>query len=224
MNISGFTKLRIVSALLLCSPACWASTIYQVTIDTSSQSGNNGGIYFQFNGGLDPDPASVSISSFVIGAPGSLSALPAPVGNGGVTGSLDSLPLVIDNSGGNNDYLHFLTFGPTLFFQVSVDFTSPLTGSSGSAFSFGLTADDGLTPVLTGDPNGFNGQISYDTAGVFTASTLGNDAIETIAPVASSGVPEPGTALLMTLAIAAIAFLRRACRAQRQCRTVSFRV
>ena len=209
MTISGFTKLRIVSALFLCSPACWASTIYQVTIDTSSQSGNNGGIYFQFNGGLDPDPASVSITNFAIGAPGSLSALPAPAGNGGVAGSLDSLPLVIDNSAGNNDYLHFLTFGPTLLFQVSVDFTSPLTGSSGSTFSFGLTADDGLTPVLTGDPNGFNGQISYDTAGVFTVATLGNDAIETIAPVASSGVPEPGTALLITLAMGGMILTRR---------------
>ena len=211
MTIPGSAKLKVklnvFAALFLLASVCQAGTVYRIAIDTSSQSGVNGGIYFQFNGGLNPDAASVAITSFSIGAPGGLNLSPAPVANGGVSGSLDALPLVIDNSAGNNDYLHYLTFGADLVFLAEIAFPAVLTGDSGSAFSFGLTADDGITPVLTMDPNGFSGQISYDTSGAFTVSTLGNDSIETITAV-TEAVPEPETGLLLAGALAAAAIVR----------------
>jgi hypothetical protein len=183
----------MAAMLFAAAPLCSAGVVYHVAIDTSSQTGVSGGIYFQFNGGLNPDLASIQIETFSIGAPGGLVGSPAPVADGGVSGSLDALPLVMDNSGGINDYLHYLTFGSNVFFIV--DFLVPpvLTGDSGSAFSFGLTASDGLTPLLTLDESGFIGQISYDTTGIFTATTLGNDSIETITPApASASAPDRG--------------------------------
>src|SRR5262249_55222192 len=103
-----------VAVLFFMASVCRAGMVYNVFIDTSSQSGNNGAIYFQFAGGLNPGPASISITMFSVGAPGFLSALPAPFSDGGATGSLDALPLTIDNSGGLNDYEHFLVYGSSL--------------------------------------------------------------------------------------------------------------
>jgi len=204
MNIGNVFRMAVL--LSLAAPLGSAGVVYSVAIDTSSESGVSGGIYFQFNGGLNPDLASIQIDTFLIGAPGGLTATPAPVADGGVTGSLDSLPLTIDNSGGNNDYLHYLTFGSDIFFTVDFLLPPVLTGDSGSTFSFGLTASDGITPVLTLDASGFIGQISYDTNGVFTTTTLGNDSIETI----TSAVPEPGTGFLLACALSAVSIrLRR---------------
>ena len=210
-KIARMAAMLIAAMLIAAAPLCWGGTLYEVAIDTSSQTGVSGGIYFQFNGGLNPDLASIQIETFSIGAPGGLVGVPAPVFNGGVTGSLDALPLVMDNSGGNNDYLHYLTFGSNVFFIVDFLLPPALTGDSGSAFSFGLTASDGLTPVLTLDDSGFIGQISYDTSGIFTTTTLGNDSIETITSAsAPASVPEPGTGWLIAGALsAACVCLRR---------------
>lgn len=193
--------LRTSFLFLFAASVCLANQIYDVTIDTSSLSqGSLGAIYFQFNGGLNPDPASISITKFTVGAPGGLTSTPAPFTDSptAVTGSLDSLPLTIDNSTGLNDYEHYLTYGPNVFFEVVFNLPATLTGDSGSLFGFGLTSDDGLTPVLTQDPSGFNGEISYDQTGAFTVDTLQNDSIETIVPA----VPEPATGLLLASALA----------------------
>ena len=196
---------RLLAGLFLASIGR-AGLVYNVVIDTSSQSGNNGAIYFQFAGGLNPDPASVSITNFSIGAPGSLSALPSPFSDGGVTGALDALPLTIDNSGGLNDYEHFLVYGSYVSFQVAFTLPPLLTGDSGSELIWQLTADDGITPVLTVDNSGNIGAIFYDQTGAFTTDTLANDGIETIA----SAAPEPTTMLLVAGALIALAKARRA--------------
>lgn len=199
---------QTAAVLVLGATGGIAGQVYEVTIDTSSVSGSAGAIYLQFNGGLNPDAASVSITSFLMGAPGGLRATPAAFSDGGVTGSLDALPLTIDNSTGLNDYEHFLVYGSDLMFQVAFDLPPVLSGSSGSTFSFGLTSGDGLTPVLTVDASGFSGQISYDTKGAFTVDTLGNDSIESVVAVPST-VPEPAPALLLAPALLAFWRFRR---------------
>lgn len=206
------TGFKTAFVLLIASSACLAD-VYDITINTSSQApGSTGAIYLQFAGGLNADPASISITSFMIGAPGGLTssspnpaALP-PGSDGGVTGSLDSLPLTIDNSTALNDYLHYFTYGPDLSFQVTFHMPVVLVGQSGSTFSFGLTSDDGLTPVLTQDPSGYIGQISYDLSGAFTTDTLGNDSVETIA---SAPVPEPASFLMLAAVLGVCWRMRR---------------
>lgn len=195
------------AAFLQVTACCWAGIVvpYNVTIDTSSQAGNNGAIYFSFAGGLNADPASITIQTFSIAAPGGLSATPPPFQDGGVTGSLDSLPLTIDNSSGLNDYEHYLVYGPTVSFRVLFNLPTVLTGNSGSQLVWQLTAADGITPVLTNDNSGNIGTIFYDNTGAFTSSTLGNSTIETIAGT----VPEPSTIGFGALGTILIALKRR---------------
>jgi hypothetical protein len=191
-------RFSAVFFLLVLAASADSIVGYNVAIDTSSQSGNSGAIYFQFAPGLNADLATVAIDGFSMGAPGGLVGTPPPFSDGNVTGSLDSLPLTIDNSQGLNDYEEFLTYGPTLTFHVTFDLPSVLAGQSGSEFLWQLTAADGLTPVLTQDNSGYLGTIAYDTSGHFTTDTLGNDAIESIV----STTPEP-----TTIALAAISML-----------------
>lgn len=70
-----------------------------------------------------------------------------------------------------------MTFGSNVFFIVDFLLPSALTGDSGSAFSFGLTASDGLSPVLTLDASGFIGQISYDIV-----KTYGEESVRAFVP------------------------------------------
>jgi hypothetical protein len=192
---------------LLCgvfASSAWASPIYSIHINTSTLTGTDGAIYFQFAPGLNSDLASVSIAPFSIDPPGALTGTPAT--DGGVTGSLTSLPLVIDNSGGLNDYLQFLTFGSTISFNVAFNLPAHLVGDAGSAFVFALTATDGITPLLTLDPSGNLGQISYELDGTFTATSLA------AAATIGSAVPEPAFAVpvfLVLLTLSLVLFRKR---------------
>src|SRR5438552_15671981 len=126
-------RSKLLMALCLASSATVFAGPLIVNIDTNPLSGTTGAIYFQFGGGVNPDPASVTIDAFSLDAPGALGLLVTDVAtNGGVTGSLLAPPLIIDNSGGLNDYLHFLTFGSHISFHVNVNIPSPLLGDSGS--------------------------------------------------------------------------------------------
>ena len=123
---------------------------------------------------------------------------PALVTDGNVTGSLDAPPLVIVNDPGLNDYLHYLTFGYGITFRATFNLPDNLSGhTSGSTFSFGLTAEDGLTPLLTSDPNGFIGQIGYDETGAFTTTVLSG------AGSITNVIPEPTSLTLVGLGLAA---------------------
>jgi len=193
---------RFFAGLFLLAASCFGDITYTVNIDTSTQAGNPGSIYFQFAPGNNADPASVRISDFLIGAPGSLSGI--PLTDGGVTGALDSPPLTIDNSSGLNDYLQGLTYGPHISFKVEFQLPPTLSGDSGSELDWALLASDG-SPLLTVDASGNIGRIFYDEKGAFTSDTLGNDAIESIV----TAVPEPASLLLLTTALGACLIRRR---------------
>jgi hypothetical protein len=189
---------RFIAVFFLLASVASADIVgYDVSMDTSSQSGNSGAIYFQFAPGLNADLATVTIDGFAIGAPGGLVSTPSPFFDGNVSGSLDSLTLTIDNSQGLNDYEEFLTYGPTLNFHITFDIPSVLVGQGGSAFVWQLTAADGLTPVLTQDNSGNIGTIAYDTSGHFTTDTLGNDLVESIVTT----TPEPASIALITISV-----------------------
>lgn len=190
MRVSAFSLLASL-ALLVATPGS-AAPLFGVILDTSSASGQSGGIYFQFSPGLNSDSASAQITTFDLSPPGVLLGVPAPEFSTFVTGTLDALPVEIANTEANNYYLHYLTFGDQITFTVNFLIPTPLTGDSGSTFSFGLTASDGITPILTNDPFGFAGEISYDAFGNFTATPLST---------VTSFVPEPGTLVLLGLGL-----------------------
>jgi hypothetical protein len=205
-------RFQTAFIFLIAASACFADE-YDVNITTSSMTpGSTGAIYFEFSGGLNADPASVSITNFTIGPPGMLtSSSPNPIAlppgsDGGVKGSLDSPPLTIDNSTALNDYLHYFTFGSFLSFQVDFRLPPVLMGQSGSEFDFQLDDDSGLAPVLTNDASGNIGKILYDQNGAFTTDTLGNDSIETITLVPT---PEPSSWLMLTSALGICWRIRR---------------
>jgi hypothetical protein len=190
--VSGSAKANVVS-------------LYDVTINTSSQATLTGAIYFQFSSGLNSDPATATISSFLIGAPGLLLSNPPLLTDGEVTSTLNALPLVIGNgvltNSALNDYLHFLTYGDSISFSVSISHPNSLTGDAGSAFLFGLTSDDGFSPILTQDPSGMLGQIAFDQNGKFTVDQLSDSATIT----SPSAVPEPSTLPLLLAIIGVLA-------------------
>lgn len=198
MTLNIFRSLLLVGLVLLASVPGFAGVVsYDVIIDTTSVATTNGGVYLQFDPGLNADPASVSVFAFEIVAPGTLLGSPAPEFTAGVTGGLDALPLTIPNDLATNYYLHYVTFGTGMSFRVDFNLPDPLTGDSGSTFSFGLTADDGLSPILTSDPSGFIGQIGYDENGVFTPTVLSDAASIT------NTIPEPASLALFGIGLAA---------------------
>ena len=201
-------SLAAAAALLVAavSTQAQADTLVSVSIDTSSLVGQNGGIYFQFDPGLNADPASVSISDFSMGAPGALD--PASLLNfsdGGVSGSLDSNDLTIANTFALNDYGEALTFGSGITFLVDLSIPATLTGDSGSELVIQVTGSDLLTPLLTADPSGNLVTMSYDTTGALSVLSTNPDT----AQVSVATTPEPGGIALPGTVVVLMLLVRR---------------
>jgi hypothetical protein len=194
---------------------------FDVTVDTSSVATQTGAIYLQFNPGLNSDPATVTITNFLIGGSGSLLSSPPIQIDGDVTGALSAPPLIIGNTSGLNDYLHFLLFGDTLSFRSTISTTVSGAADSGSAFLIGLTSDDGLSPILTNDPGGFLAQVISDLQGNYAADSLSS--VATITP-AVSAVPEPSSLSMAAAAVTVLWFLRGSSRRRRSARTTQLDV
>ena len=182
---------------------------FTVKIDTTSLSGT-GGIYFQFNPGLNSDPASVVITNFVISGSGALIPLPTtPIGSlpagtdGDVTGSLDSPPLTLANTQALNDYLQYLTFGDSLQFQLTFNLP-PKFDQSPSSFGLEVTNADGLSSPFDTDANLFNVEMTFDSSGRLQIANTASQI-----DVAPAGVPEPGSVVLLFTAIGAVLLRKR---------------
>ena len=210
-RIHSMKRLAVLAVpFVLMMPAAFADS-FDVTIDTSSLSGGSGGIYMLFTVPSSAT-ATVTVSNFSIASPGAVLDTdlsggivpPGPVSPGaGVSGALDALPLVFTNATTANDFIQYLNFGPSLSFEVSFD--SPV--QTGSVFDFGLTATDGITPLL-GDPtnaqNPFIGEIAVSDTGAFNTTAF-NDAV-TISPV-TTPVPTPEPASLLFLGAAGLCLM-----------------
>jgi hypothetical protein len=185
--------LLVIAALF--SAAEWASanSIYDVTVNTSSISGDAGSLDFQFNPGpLVTEPATLQILDFT--TDGTLDAPAFPTGD--VTGTLPGT-LSFDTLTVFNDYFEDFTFGSKLSFDVTISGTAG--GTSGSAFAFSMFSDQaGAVPVLTSDPNGIAFLENLNTDGTTTPTEVSPEV------VATSPVPEPRTLLLLCASFAVI--------------------
>ncbi len=192
---SLFSFAAAAALLAAVSTPAQADVMFTVDINTSSLSGQGGGIYLQFDPGLNADLASVSIANFSVAAPGALDPASAlNFSDGGASGSLDSNNLTIWNTFALNDYGEALTFGSHITFLVDLNIPATLTGDSGSEFLIQVTGPDLLTPLLTADPSGNLVTMSYDTTGALSVLSTNPDAAKVSAV---SAVPEPGGFVLL---------------------------
>jgi hypothetical protein len=189
-----FSFAAAAALLTAASTLAQADVMFSVDINTSSLMGEGGGIYLQFDPGLNADRASVSVANFSA-APGALD--PASALNftdGGASGSLDGNNLTISNTFALNDYGEALTFGSKITLLVDLNIPATLTGDSGSEFLIQVTGPDLLTPLLTADPSGNLVTMSYDTTGALSVLSTNPDAAKVSAV---SAVPEPGGFVLL---------------------------
>jgi hypothetical protein len=191
LKLSSF----FIAALCLTTSVASASpTTYDITVDTSSISGDAGSLDFNFNPGpLVTQEADLQILTF--SSDGTLAGGPSLVGD--VAGTLPAT-LTFDNLDGFNDYFEGFTFGSTLSFQVSLygpALSSPDgVSTSGSAFAFSMYSDSaGTVPALTTD-------IADGFATTVTVNLDGTTTLTSYVPATSgppSVTPEPSSFLLL---------------------------
>ena len=192
---------------------------YQVSVNTSSISGTAGSLDFNFNSGpLVSQAASLQILGFA--SNGTLGGGPTLTGD--AAGALPAT-LTFDNGTGFNDYFEGFTFGTSLLFDVSLygpALTSPDgTSTSGSTFAFSMFSDPaGTIPALTTDAtDGFAFTVDVNLDGT---TTVTNFSSRTDVEAVISGVPEPGSLLLLATVVALLGALRF--RQQRRQRVTIF--
>lgn len=180
------------------------ATVYSVSIDTRLIGGTSTQVAFDFIDGGSPSN-TVVISGFVSdGSLGSQAAI------GDVTGALPGT-FTLGDSQFFNELLVGLTLGSTLVFHFEATANSPDAGSVPDSFSlFMLDLNTQLPLFPTSTPSGADALLQFDIDGSPPSAyrALGGEVTITVAQVQQK-VPEPGTFLLASLALAALACQRR---------------
>jgi len=194
-----------------------AGLVFSVSVDTSPLSTQSGFLDFQFNpGDSSAEAATASVTLFqTVG--GSLSQPASLTGD-----ALGSLPgaLTLNNGTAFNDAFQGFTFGASFGFTLTLSgpaIDSP-GGTTGSAFALSLYAADGITPLLTTDPNGSVVTIDLNangTATVYTFAQSPTDNTPAATVTLAGAVPEPSTVVL-ALIVVACAGLFNFCRSRRE--------
>jgi hypothetical protein len=197
------TKLFVIALMILTAGSAFASISYDVTVNTSSLSGDTGYIYLQY---VTANAASstATVSGFTTN--GTLAATndTIDVVNGSaVTGVLPG-SVTFANTNSVNDYNHAITFGNSFSFDLS--FSAPSAGGSASGsstFSLGLFADAyGNTPSLTDSSAGTLFTVSLVNDGSTRTSVLASEA-------KVSPVPIPATVWLLGSALTGLVGLKQ---------------
>lgn len=176
---------------------------YQVSVNTSTLSGQGGNLDFQFNpGGIGAESATATITNFQM--IGGILSQPAVL-TGDAVGSLPGT-LTLDNGTAYNDAFQGFTYGNRFGFLLTLSgqaLDSP-GGTFGSSFALSLYDAAGITPLLTTDPNGSVLTVNLNTSGTTTAQTFPQSPTNST-PVATatlvSPVPEPSSFWLFVIAI-----------------------
>jgi hypothetical protein len=206
------TKTMVIASALalslLAAPAFADNISFQITVDTSSESGNSGFLEFQLNSGTLPAQAvNADISNFMGGTLDP--ANPSDFSSTGAFPLPGDLSLTATSS---TDYFEAITFGNQLSFDVTlsgpgISLAGDATSSSGTSFLL-----DFLDPTQSNFlfANSVVGSIDVAPAGAVSVTTNpfpdSGSSVETVTPL--TPVPEPQANLLL-LAVAG-AILRRA--------------
>jgi PEP-CTERM motif len=195
------SSLFIASLFFLASIAKADPITYNVSVDTSSITGTTGSLDFNFNAG----PAIAQLASLqILGFTGDGTLAGSPQFFGDVSGALPGT-LTYDN-GTFNDYFEDFTYGTTLTFEVSLygaALSSPDgVSDSGSKFVFSMFSDaDGTIPTLTTNGEGFAATVDVNLDGTTTFTDFSTET----SFASSVATPEPGSLLLLTTGLSAIA-------------------
>lgn len=200
--------------------AARADVVYNISINTSSQSAQYGYFDIEFNpGSVGTQLATAELDNFT--TDGTLN--PSDSNNstsGDVTGTLPGI-LNFDNGTSFNDYFEGMTFGNQISFQLDLGgaaINSP-NGNGGGKFLIDFLNSTQTAYLFTNDPTAstaFNWTVAYfnlnpdGSVSVTTPPGAG----DTASVVSFQVVPEPAPAALLGLGLAALAFARSRRRAR----------
>jgi hypothetical protein len=200
-SIKFFASTVIAISMLGIPSAAFGAVTYQVTVDTSSISGQSGWMDMQFNpGGLPIVTGSAVVSNFFTNA----TLNPASIQlTGDCTGDVSPPTSLVQfhNSTGLNDYFESIVFGSTLSFHVTLDgdiFSPPNGTLYGSTFSLSFY-DSAITQSLLDDFTGSAARIDvlYDGTVALVPSTSAASITLLVPEPASLGLLAAGAVMLL---------------------------
>jgi hypothetical protein len=178
------------------------TSLWTVSVDTTSLTGTTGALEFSFiPGNLTAPPASATISGFT--TDGTL--VPPPAVMGDETGTLPG-PVVLKNDQTFNDYYEAFTYKSKMSFFVTLAASAPSTIPIDTTFSFFLYDRNGNPISNSNSPSGEAFDLNIN--GLTGAATL----VPYYPPPTMTvlqGVPEPSSVLLLGLGATAVAGLGR---------------
>ena len=188
----------VIAAFLFAAPAL-PSTIFEITVNTSSIASQSGIVDLQFNpGGATAQDATATIVAFTGATLGDV----VPPLLGPVSGTLPHENVTFKNSA-YTDYAQELLFGNALYIRVAFDgvaLTAPDNGPAGTSF-FLFFYNQAFDPLVTAD--GLVAQIDINPDGSVSAGGADNVTFTTV-----SQVPEPSTVSSLLIAAGAAALVR----------------
>ncbi len=194
-----------------------AGLVFNISVDTASLSGQTGFLDLEFNPG-DSSALAATATVTLFQTSGGILAQPAFL-TGDAAGSLPGT-LTFDNGTAFNDAFQGFTYGNGFGFTLTL--SGPAVdnpgGTTGSAFALSLYGADGITPLLTTDPNGSVATIDLNadgTTSVYTFPQSPTDNTPAATVTSASAVPEPSTSVLVLIAVSC-AGLINLCRIRRE--------
>lgn len=189
-----------------------ADTLYQVTVDTTSLAGTAGTLAFDF---IDGGPPANQVTISDLSSDGTLGSSAT---TGSVSGSAPTT-FTLHDSAFFSELVQGVTLGKQLTFQLDATTNAPSSGSLADTLSFFILDSSGvsnsasaLSLITTTDPTQANSLFTLQIDGTNGAdvSIFGaSPAVSvTFGPVTGpvTGVPEPGSLPLLTLALGMLAF------------------
>jgi hypothetical protein len=212
-----FLSISFLAVCGLTVPGACAEIIqYALTVDTTSQTTNQGYIDLQFDpSSFTTQFANAAVKNFF--TDGSLDSFGADTFDG-TSGDVSGLlpgTVTFDNGTSTNEYTQGITFGTTITFNLDLSGPAIDSPNGDGGGSFYLTFYDTLgNTILTNNPNNaaFEVDINGDgstTPTAFPNASGGTSVVTYVGPTEVSAVPEPSMALLVAGGLLGIAALRR---------------